>query len=186
MIGEMKSASYDATTGTVKVILRTSTTVGYPDTSEQYSPYGIMSVPLPDVLVNVDNQARSQNMVTGYNNRIMDENFSINPGEISLYSVNWYNHTHNAGISMQPRNSINKENAVMGQSTNKVLIDIMSLLISVIQYLDEHVHTGVTTGGGNSGPPLDPAPSDTVVSEDKDYIEANKNLAITGTYEPKS
>ncbi len=178
-------AAYDPVTGCIKVTLANSTSIGYGNNMDQYAPAGVMSVPSTMDLVNQDPQSRAQVHVTGYKNVILDENFSINPGEISLYSTNWYNQTANGGIFMQPRNTAFKENAVMGQSTNKVLVDIMDLLIGVITYLDSHVHTGVTTGGGNSGPPLDPAPDDSDVVADNAYIGGNKNLAITGTYEPK-
>lgn len=185
MIGQMSSARYDPLSGRIKVKLISSTANGYGNTVDQYSPYGIMSVPNSDVLINLDRQALTQVVATGYNNTILDVNFSINAGEISLYSNNWYNHTANSGIFMQPRNTAFKENAVMGQSTNKVLKDIMELLINIITYLDTHVHTGVTSGGANSGPPLNPAPDNSTVVTDNIYIGANKNLAITGTYEPK-
>lgn len=185
MIGQMSSAAYDVTTGTIKVKLPTSTVLGYPNNVNQYSPYGIMSVPLPDVLVNQDRQSSAQVQIIGYQCIVKDIYFSINPGEVSVYSSNWYSFTANSGIYMQPRNTINKENAMMGQSTNLVLVDMMNLLIAIINYLDTHVHTGVTPGGGDSGPPLTPPPDDTDVVNDNTYISGNKNLAITSTYVPK-
>lgn len=185
MIGSMQSAYFDPTTGTIKVILNNSTINGYANTVDQYNPYGIMSIPLPDALVNLDRQSSAQVQSTGYKCTVKDASFTINAGEIGLYSINWYNMTANAGIYMQPRNTVNKENAVMGQSTNLVLVDMMNLLIDIINYLGTHVHTGVTTGSGDTGTPLTPPPDDSTVISDKTYISGNKNLAITGTYTPK-
>jgi hypothetical protein len=185
MIAEMSSASF-GTNGRVLVELKTSTINAYTNLVEQYSPYGIMSVPLPTQLVNIEQQSPTQVMMTGFNNAITDSEFSINAGEIATYSQSWYNFTANAGIYMQPVGLSNKENAMMGQSTNGVITDILNLLVEIINYLGTHVHTGVTSGTDESGiafatPPL---PDDSNVIADQTYISDNKNLAITGTYTP--
>jgi hypothetical protein len=87
---------------------------------------------------------------------------------------------------MQPVSASDKENAMMGQSTNGVITDILNLLVDIVNYLGSHVHTGVQTGTDNTGPVFatPPLPDDSNVVSDQGYISDNKNLAITGTYTP--
>jgi hypothetical protein len=58
--------------------------------------------------------------------------------------------------------------------------------------LDNHTHNsggynipGIGVVVGASGTPVSPAPDDSNIVDDKNYIESNQNLAITGVYTPK-
>lgn len=196
MLGRIISAAYDNTIGRVFVKLASSTNTGLQNNCEQYQDWGHISVPTDEQLVNVEEDALSQVKVTGYNNQIYDNNFILNPGESCNYSSNWYHIRATNGIYMQPVNTSNKENAMMGQSTNKVLSDIMSLLIDIINYLATHTHSAgtytadLTTGkiieGTFSGIPVQNIPNDSNIVSDKNYIENNHNLAITNSYQPKT
>ena len=179
----MVSASY--VNGKVQVILKNSLMNGYSNTVNLYQTPNTISVPLARNLINIDSQGPSQVQMTGYNSVINDENYTIAPGEFTGYSQNWYVSARNGGVEVQQVNTTNKENLPAGQSTNSVLSDMLGIIIEIITYLGTHTHSGVTTGGGNSGPVVTPPPSDTDIVDDKTYIDANKNLFITGTYEPR-
>ena len=75
---------------------------------------------------------------------------------------------------------------MMGQSTNAVMLDILTYLIALYTWATTHTHSGVQTGGGISGITVQTVPDDSGIVTDQTYIEGNENLAITGTYEPKS
>lgn len=188
MIAIMENASYSSSTGTVLVNLKTSTINGYPNNVSQYTTYGVMSVPLPNQRVNVDQQSRAQVQITGYENTIADSSFSINAGETAIYSTTWYNVTSNSGIYMQQANNSHQENAMMGQSTNEVLKDIMSLVVDltniifdVVSGFNEHIHA---VAGPNTAVPtvpwIPPTAALAKVQNDVTYIGNNENLAKTG------
>ena len=185
MLANMESASYDATTGQVNIIMKNTTINGYQNTVNQYQDANTLSVPLPGNIVNLDMQAKTQMQVTGYQSTIIDENYTILPGEFTSYSPNWYVSTRVAGVEVQEANTANKENLMAGQSTNGVLSDIMQLLVDIVNYLETHTHSGVTTGSGSSGTPVEIPPDGSSVVSDQSYIGADHNLFITGTYEPK-
>jgi len=186
--------------GSISVSLYTSTNLGYLNQCSQYQSWGIYSIPTANQIANIEQQADTNVVVTGYNNRITDTNFTATTqGSTSLYSLSWYlcdDAGSGKGIYAQPVNTANQENFMMGQSTNKVLLDIMNLLVEVITYLgtvetifNAHVHSGVMTGSGTSAVSTTPwgtPPDPTTVNNDNTYITANKNLAITGTYTPHS
>lgn len=200
MLARMQSAKYNSDTGEIEIQLATSTTTGYQNTVAQYTTPGIIAFPSTNQVPNIDPQAQTQVQVTGYSNSIVDANYTIAAGEITNYSTNWYSSVRNSGVEIQQAQTANKENAIMGQSTNSVLADIINLQLNIIVYLqtiedlfNTHTHSGVSSGSDMTGPvtgtaipPTFPAPpSDTDVSNDLTYIEGNKNLAITGIYEPK-
>lgn len=184
MIASLQSAEYDPTTGKIKILINNSTINGYQNTISNYTCPNVMSVPVSTNPINIDVQSATQMVMTGQNNRIIDSNYTIAPGEFTAYSQNWYTSTRNGGVEVQQANTANKENLMAGQSTNSVLSDIMDLLSAIVTYLGTHTHTGGTISG-NTGPVVTPPPSDTDILDDITYIDANKNLFITGTYEPK-
>lgn len=177
--------------GRVQVTLSTSNNAGYNNVCEQYAPYGIFSIPNADVRVNIETQSYANVVVTGYNNTITDINFiEKNAGIVAIYSNNWYNIIANTGVYYQPRNSGNKENAIAGQTTNKVLIDIMQIIIDIVTYLQSHQHeagsyqVNGSPATGISGSPVSAPPSISTITKDKTNITSNANLIITNTYKP--
>lgn len=201
----MQNANYTYNTqtgyGTIVVNLITSTNAGYVNQCIQYNDYGHISVPLPKQIINIERQADSQVIVTGYENSVTDQNLSINPGESINFSTNWYHARANAGIYMQPANTANKENSVMGQSTNKVIADILNRLIALETWANNHMHNpgsfqvilpGTLNAGGPtpvmvtgvSANPASTSPDGNNINDDLTYINGNKNLAITGVYTP--
>lgn len=180
-VTDTTSKSYGALTLTTN----NTSVLGYKNNVLIYQDANTFSVPAAGTLVNLENENPAYNAATGFSNRITDTNYSIQAGEWTAFSPNWYQSVRVAGVEIQEANTTNTENMVMGQSTNSVLSDMLELLIDIINYLDTHTHTGVTTGGGTSGIPTSPAPNDSQVVSDKTYIDADKNLAITGTYEPR-
>jgi len=184
MLAKMTSASFSSSNRRVSVNLETSTSVGYTNNCQQYSPYGIMSVPLPGQLVLISQQSAAQVVVSGYNNQVNDENFSILPGETTIYAPSWYIRNAIAGCAIQQANSANVEHQMMGESTNSVIADILEYLVGLQGYIASHVHSGCG-GDINSGAPTTSPPATGSLSTDQTYIAANQNLAITGTYQPK-
>lgn len=189
-LGIMKNAIVDDD-GRIKITLITSNNAGYVNKCEQYAPYGIFSIPKANVRVNIETQSLSNVVVTGYNNQITDTNFTEKTeGTIVNYSDNWYNITTSSGIYYQPTNTSYKENAIAGQTTNKVLIDMMQIIIDVISYLANHTHNAGSYNApngpvtGTSGAPVSAPPSDSKIQADKTNITNNKNLIITNTYTP--
>lgn len=185
MLSSFNSAAYDSVTGNVVVNLDTSTAPGYPNQIIQMDTPNIISVPKSGEMINIEQQDKSQVLAVGYANRIIDSNFSIGANEIALYSANWYGCTYGNGVFVQEANTTHKENYMMGQSTNSVLHDILAYLIAIFNYLGTHTHSGVQSGTDTSGVPVTPPPVDTQIIDDQTYIDGNKNLAITGTYEPR-
>lgn len=186
MLAKYDTTIYDTETGTIKVNLSTSNCVGYPNQLGQFNAPNIIARPKTGQLVNIDQQNSAQLMVTGYENSIIDENYSLNPNETTIYSSSWYLNAFNNGIKVQQAQTANAENFMMGQSTNAVLVDILQYIIDLVTWLSTHTHSGVQSGSDTSGAPATIPPSDTTISNDNTYIGGNKNLAITGTYEPKS
>jgi hypothetical protein len=184
IIGTIVSSNYDPASGQITMLLNNSTINGYQNTVYNYQSAQTLSAPLPGLLTHVSSSAISQMQVTGFATSLIDENYTWNAGEHTAFSQNWYTNTRINGCDIQQAQTANIENMVMGQSTNHVLTDIMALLVAVIDYLNTHVHSGVTTGGGVSGVVTVPAPDDSTVVSDQTYIGDNKNLAITGSYEP--
>lgn len=196
MLGAMTSAAFDTTDGRVKVTLSTSTSAGYGNVCEQYQDWGHISVPIPVQLINSDQQALTQVVVTGYNNQITDPNFALNPGESCNYSINWYHVRATTGIYMQQAYSstdtgrdITKENSMMGQSTNAVLTDILNRLIALESWADSHTHAAGSLIDSRSAPctgntavPNSTSPSGNNINTDLTYIIANENLAITDVF----
>ena len=184
MLAKMVSGIFDRASGRVQVILATSTQPGYPNSCEQFGPYGWMAVPLPGQMVEISPQSMAQVQATGYNNQVTDPNFSLLPGESSSYNASWYGLHALSGEYLQEAGTTNAENLMMGQSTNAVLTDILNYLVDLESYIGSHVHSGCG-GIDNSGAPVDLPPAPTDLATDATYIAANKNLAITDTYEPK-
>lgn len=183
MLARGQQAQYDPTTGEIIIQLATSIVNGYQNTVTQYTTSGILSIPdLGSQIPNLDMQAQTQVQITGYSNSIIDSNYSLTVGEVTVYSPNWYSSVRIAGIEIQEAQTSNIENMMMGQSTNSVLIDILQMIIDITTYLNSHTHTGVQTGGGTSGIPSTTAPDDNNISSDLSYIQDNANLAITGVY----
>lgn len=183
-IALQSSSFYDSESGRVKCNLSSSSAAGYPNLVNVYQGANCLSIPINSQLINIEIQSLSQQQATGFDNFIIDENYSLSSGEDTRYSQNWYSSVRTSGVEIQEAQSPNKENLMMGQSTNKVLSDIMELLIEVIQYLNTHIHSGGTISG-NTGTPTTSAPDDGSIGTDKTYIDGNHNLAITGIYEPK-
>jgi hypothetical protein len=196
----MKSATRNTEDGRVKVTLSTSTNAGYANTCEQYNDYGHYSVPLPTGIVNIEQQTLSNVVVTGYNNTITDEHFTLQPGESANYSTGWYQIRANDGVYIQKANTTSKENEMMGNSTNHILRDILNRLIALETWADAHKHNPGTfevslpgtlnPGGptivsvtGVSENPTVASPSGDNISADATYIANNKNLAGS-TYTP--
>lgn len=186
MLATISNATYDASTGTIVVTLDNSIANGFQNQVDQYQTANTLSVPIPGNVTNLDIQSSAQMQVSGYKNRITDTNYSIAPGEFTSYSPNWYSSTRVAGIEAQQVNTANKENFMMGQSTNGVLTDIMTLLIGMLTWMETHTH--LYSPGSNTpvqtNPPTQTPPNDSDVTSDQSYIADNKNLAITGTYMP--
>ena len=190
MLASMQTATYDSEKGIVKVVINNSSINGYKNTVRLYQTPNTISVPVEGNLINLDVQADSQLQMTGYNSRITDANFTIASGEFTAYSTNWYLSTRNLGVEVQQVNTANKENLIAGQSTNSVLNDMLGIIIQIVAYMTAfsvHVHPGGTLPSGSTGvvATQPPVPSDTDIVVDQTYIAANKNLFITGTYEPK-
>ena len=187
----MRSAFVD-TNGRVQVYLTTSTNSGYNNQCEQYNDYGHFSVPLPNQIVNIEQQAQTNVVVTGFNNAITNSNFTAkNPGESTNYSTNWYHVRANSGVYVQPATGsyqTSKEHTTTGQTTNSVLLDIMNLMVELIAYLATHEHTvaGISTGTDSviSEVPTVIFPPSTLMTKDITNVEANANLAITDIYKP--
>jgi hypothetical protein len=195
MLVRTKSFVYDANTGYMTAVLDTSLMNGYPNTVDVYSTPQIMAFPENDVnLAILDNQSQAQTQLLAIYNKIKDTHYIIEKGEITLFSTNWYNSVRKSGVELQPVNNANKENAMMGQSTNKVLADILDYcnkiynsLLQMDSVFASHTHSGVQSGNDNSGTPsapFPPPPLPTKIISDTTYIEANHNLAITGVYSP--
>ena len=187
MLANISNAAYNPTTGTIQITLPNSTINGYLNQVQQYQSPNTLSVPIPGMLVDLDVQAPTQMQVTGYNNSIIDTNYTIAQGEFTSYSRSWYGSTRNSGVEIQEAQTPNKENMMMGQSTNSVLLDIMNLLVNIISYLGTHTHSAGSYATnvpvtGISGTPTQTVPDDGTVVQDQSYIQANKNLAITGVY----
>ena len=181
----MESASF--ADGSVTVDLSTSTMSGYVNNCQQYNDYGHISVPNETQLVNIDNQSPSNVVVTGYANRITDTNFNIVAGESANYSNSWYHIRANNGVFIQQANTTNKENVMMGNSTNHILLDMANLLVSIITYLqtietvfNSHTHSGVQSGSSSTGTtsaPFITPPSDSDVNGDISKVTNGTNLA---------
>lgn len=181
-ISDSTSAYY----GSTIVNFNTTNTNGYINTCRLYSNYGFLSVPLNNQLVLTNTECMSNVQAIGVNSTIQDENFNLSGGEAVNYSTKWYNKYTNNGISIQVAQTPNEENAVMGQSTNQVLTDIMTLLLAVVNWSMNHTHGGVITGTSTTTSPIQPTPDKTEVESDTTYISGNHNLAITDVYEPHS
>lgn len=174
--------------GLVTIITTNCAAFGYPNSLYQYQTAQTLSMPTLGTPVNIDIQNDAQVMVTGYRTSIIDYNYAAPNGEFTSYSSNWYASTRVSGVEIQQAQTANIENTVMGQSTNSVLVDIMSLIVEIINYLGTHTHT-YSPGEGTPTPttvPIQPLPNDSQVVNDQSYIQDNKNLAITGVYEPYS
>lgn len=189
MQAKLISAEFDLPTQRVKVNLSTSTSSGLTSTKcEQYQTYGIMSVPMPGQLVEVKQDGLANTYVTGYNNQLYpkDDYFSINPGEISLYSLKWYISASNDSVNIKPRHlGYVSEPMMMGKSTNALLTDLINYIISLEEYISHHTHSGCG-GNSNSGPPTSSPPETDKLESDKDYISNEGNLAVTDKYYPKN
>ncbi len=185
MLANIFSASYDSTTGQVKVVLPNTSINGYKNTVNQYQTANTISVPIAGGLVSLDVQSPAQMQITGYQSTLIDENYTINEGEFTSYSTGWYASTRNSGVEIQEAQTANIENMMMGQSTNAVMLDILTYLIALYTWATTHTHSGVQTGSGISGITVQNVPNDSDITTDQTYITANHNLAITGTYEPK-
>jgi hypothetical protein len=181
----ISQATYNADTGQTEAIMPNSTMPGYQNLVNHYQTAQTMSIPNPGLPAHLAVIGPTEMWIAGYLNHITDANYTLQAGEHTAYSANWYQSVRISGVEIQEAQTANIENQVMGQSTNSVLSDIMSLLIQVITYLNVHVHTGVQAGSDVSGIVSVLAPDDTQVVSDKTYIDGNKNLAITGTYEPR-
>jgi hypothetical protein len=130
-------------------------------------------------------------VVTGYNNTITDEHFTLQPGESANYSTGWYQIRANDGVYIQKANTTSKENEMMGNSTNHILLDMANLLVNIITYLqtietayNNHIHIGVmpSTPDQVSGVPQTPwiaPPVDTDVTNDIPRLTNGQNLAGT-------
>jgi len=183
--------------GRVKVNLTTSTSAGYTNLQcEQYNDWGHYSVPINGQIVNVEKQSMTNVIVTGYNNQIIDPNFITTAGSSTNYSASinnnivtyyWYQIRDANGVWIQKGHTNNKENEMMGQTTNHILLDMANLLIQIITYLQNnetifntHIHTGGTAPNGNTGTStitFTPPPSDTNVQNDIPRLNNNENLA---------
>lgn len=189
MQAKLISAAFDNSIQRVKVNLSTSTSTGLTNTRcEQYQTYGIMSVPVPGQLVEINQDGLANSYVTGYNNQLYpkDEYFSIQPGEITLYSLNWYVSSSNDSVNIKPRHSGHvSEPMMMGKSTNSLLTDLINYIISLEQYISNHTHSGCG-GNNNSGPPTSSPPEVDRLESDKNYISNEGNLAVTDKYLPRN
>lgn len=196
MKGIIDNASLDSG-GYVVADLTTSTIPGYNNISCSicFDP-GHYAIPLSNTLLKYDLISDSDLAIHGFYNYIADANLSISSGDTVNYSAtednsgsisySWYQVVSNNGVYIQEANTSNKENQMMGQSTNKVLLDIMELLEEIVTFLSTHTHSGVTTGVGISGISVLSPPSTTTITKDNTYISSNENLAITNVYKPYS
>lgn len=170
MIGQLDTATY--TGGEIQCSLLSSLYLGYANTVYQYGMANTISFPLPNSQTLMVSQSDAQVDVIGYRNNILDTNFNLYSGEFCSYSKDWYMITGNkasdpnggnGGLVIQPNPAPalplpKNENMMMGQSTNKVLADIVDSLDKIFAYLQViqadfvwHCHT--TPGG------LAPAPT---------------------------
>lgn len=191
MIAQMSGATYDTSTGKIIIQLATSLQNGYTNTVDLYQSPQTLSMPLPKQLVDLDVQAATQMMAIGFNNIIKDTNYTIQAGEFTSYSTNWYNSTRNNGVEIQEANTAHIEHIPMGESTNHVIYDILQYIIELAAYIMTHTHDAGTYNiaavpvVGVSDVPVQPIPPLTNINKDVPYINANKNLAKTG-YAPYS
>src|ERR1700761_6053613 len=186
------SAQYDPDTGTIKVLMPNTSINGYQNTVDLYQTPNTISVPLPEDLAILEVQSPTQMQMNGQQTSVIDPNFTTLPGEFNAIAKNyWYFSTKLSGVQIQQALTSHIENMMMGPSTNLVLVDIMNLLIAIVNYLNSHTHeagdyvAGSAAVTGNSGTVVTAAPDDNTIISDNNYISANKNLAITGTYQPK-
>ena len=186
MIGIVSSAIFDPTKKVARITLSSALSLGQSMTVSQYVPSGEISLPLPGQMVTIKQHGLTQIEILGYLNAIDDENFTIHPGEWARTNANWYLQGALTGLQIQEALTANIEHLMAGESTNKVLLDVIKLVIAQNQFLANHVHSN-----GNNGNPTgaymsatSTLPSDAQVSQDQTYISNNKNLTITGTYQP--
>lgn len=202
MLAKAKSANYSTETGQVTVILDTSTMNGYPNTVDVFFPPQTISMPADNQLVDLDVQSLTQMQINGFSNKIIDANYTLNKGEHTTYSDNWYLSVRNGQVEIQQAQSANKEAMMMGVSTNALLIDIQQKLEEIVTYLSTvqsflstHTHSAggltstnpgdlVTGISGSSTSPPPASPTISPIDTDLTYTMANKNLVITGTYTP--
>jgi hypothetical protein len=194
-IALLNSAYFDEKTGFTIAKLSTSNTLGYPNSVQILNNYGIISIPTKNKLCIISQHGQTDSKVFGILNSINDKNFSIKEGETIVFSEHWYNKTGNDGVYLQVAKSEYKAEAqMMGESTNKVISDLLQYILDLYEYLgilstalNAHVHTGVQTGTGSSATiavPFTVPPVPTNITKDKPYISNNKNLALTKNFQP--
>jgi hypothetical protein len=186
MIGIVQSALFHPIKKVAKITLSSSLSLGQLMTVSQYVPSGEISLPAPGAIVTLKQHGLTQVEILGYLNTIDDTNFSIQPGEWAKTNSNWYLQGSLTGLQIQEALTANIEHLVAGESTNKVLIDVIKLVIAQNQFLSSHVHSNGNNGNPTGAyiPATSPLPSASQVSNDQTYIGKNQNLAITGTYQP--
>ncbi len=177
------SDSNDPDFGTIRITLDNAVSMGFINNVALYQDPNVLSVPNDVNPAELHVQSAAQMRMGGVRPSIQDTNFEISPGEWTSYTNNWYVNNRHSGVEIQQAQSSNKENMMMGQSTNEVLLDIVQALIALYDWAETHTHTGGTISG-NTGTPIEPIPDDSAIVNDETYIQDNKNLAITGTYEP--
>ena len=197
MIGSLSSAEY--LNGEIVCSLTDSLYLGYPNTVYQYGMANCISFPNDNTQPILSSQNDAQVDIIGYRNNITDPNFNIYEGEFCSYSNDWYmitgNNNGNNGVMLQSKVQNIKENMMMGQSTNKVLTDIIDLLndiaifsINVKTAHNTHIHL-VTPEFVVSPPAIQivaDLPNPNKVENDRTNIGQGSNLAGYGYNPPPS
>lgn len=129
------------------------------DDAERVQQYGLTSVPLEgaDAVVLFPNGDRGLPLVVAVDDK-RHRPTGLKAGEVALYN--------NAGaqVVMKANGDIEVTPASGGEilAGGSASLATKADLDALKTYLDEHTHTGVTTGGGSSGPPApSPSPSGT-------------------------
>lgn len=185
MLGVVQSSKYNTTSGGADITLSVSTSAGQIFTVHQYGDYGDISLPMVGQVCEVVAQSSTNTQVDvlGYYNYVKDPNLVVPAmGEKLQTGLSFYLQNYKSGLWIQKALSTARENLMMGQSTNAVLVDIINVLVAMCAYSTNHIHTN-GNGGANTGKATTNVPSSNLPN-DLTYIQANNNLATTG-YIPK-
>lgn len=118
------------------------------DDAERVQEYGFASVPLEgaEAVVLFPNGDRAHALVVAVDDRRYRPTGGT-AGDVALYTDD--------GILVR----LTAGEVRLGSGTATDPVALKSDLTALKSYIDAHVHSGVTTGGGASGPPASPAPT---------------------------
>lgn len=143
------------------VVVTTASAGSVKRTAEMYHPPGVSSAPTAEdrvVEVPIGNSG-SRVIVASHNYRVEVEPSS---GETIIYSTN------SAGDTVQAQLKLDNDGNILLNGDSKTFVthaELDSALQGLITYLNGHAHSGVTTGGGTSGPPASPTSLDISAAE---------------------